>query len=408
MSAVSAELLKTAVHQNELMSRQGILERLFSFWFNGFVYNQIWEDPNVDLQALQLTSDSRILTIASGGCNILNYLIERPAAIVAVDLNQYHMHLTRFKLAALANLPKYDDFYDFFGYGNRPDNVEKYKTHIKPHLDPEAIAFWENKTFLTKSSARINFFTKGLYRQARFGYFMRFLHRLSKIAGYDLGKILHANSVADQEKIFAEEIAPLFDYWVVKLIGNFSFAVFSLGIPPQQYDYMKEESQGNLVNLYRERVRRLSCQFPIENNYFAWQAFSSSYDHKQRVALPDYLKAEHFDVLKENVHRVETHVTSLMGCLRKQPNASLDRFVFLDSQDWMTPEALTELWQEIARVGKEGTRIIFRTASPESPIEKALPASLRSRFVYEEERSKELFKQDRSAIYGGFHIYSFA
>ncbi|EIJ43173.1 S-adenosylmethionine:diacylglycerol 3-amino-3-carboxypropyl transferase [Beggiatoa alba B18LD] len=408
MSAVSAELLKTAVHQNELMSRQGLLERLFSFWFNGFVYNQIWEDPQVDLQALQLTPESRILTIASGGCNILNYLIEKPAAIVAVDLNQYHMHLTRFKLAALAHLPHYDDFYDFFGYGDRPQNFEKYQTYIKPHLDAESVNFWEKPTSFTKSSARVHFFTKGLYRQARFGYFMRFLHKLSKVAGYDLSKILQANSISDQEKIFAEEIAPLFDHWFVKLIGNFSFAVFSLGIPPQQYDYMKEESDGNLVKLYRERVKRLSCQFPIDNNYFAWQAFSSSYDHEKRIAIPDYLKPEHFGVLKDNVHRVETHVTSLMGCLRKQPNASLDRFVFLDSQDWMTPEALTELWQEIARVGKAGTRIIFRTASPESPIETALPTALRARFVYEEQRSQELFKQDRSAIYGGFHIYSLA
>ena len=33
---------------------RGVLERLFTLMFQGFVYNQIWEDPSVDLDALKL------------------------------------------------------------------------------------------------------------------------------------------------------------------------------------------------------------------------------------------------------------------------------------------------------------------------------------------------------------------
>ncbi|OAD23688.1 S-adenosylmethionine:diacylglycerol 3-amino-3-carboxypropyl transferase protein [Candidatus Thiomargarita nelsonii] len=95
MSTASSQLLKTAVYQDRLMSREGLLQRLFSRWFNGFVYNQIWEDPKVDLQALDLKDDSQILTIASGGCNILNYLIEKPKRLVAVDLNRLWQAIAR-------------------------------------------------------------------------------------------------------------------------------------------------------------------------------------------------------------------------------------------------------------------------------------------------------------------------
>ena len=38
------------------------------------VYPQIWEDPEVDLAALSLAPDDRVVTIASGGCNVLTYL----------------------------------------------------------------------------------------------------------------------------------------------------------------------------------------------------------------------------------------------------------------------------------------------------------------------------------------------
>ncbi len=35
-------------------SRKGLEERLFTFAFSGLVYPQIWEDPVVDLEALDL------------------------------------------------------------------------------------------------------------------------------------------------------------------------------------------------------------------------------------------------------------------------------------------------------------------------------------------------------------------
>ena len=71
----------------------------------------------------------------------------------------------------------------------------------------------------------------------------------------------------------------------------------------------------------------------------------------------------------------------------------------------MTPEVLTDLWTAIAEKGGEHSRIIFRTAGAKSPLLTALPQNLQSKFVYEEDLSKELFKQDRASIYGGFHLY---
>jgi S-adenosylmethionine-diacylglycerol 3-amino-3-carboxypropyl transferase len=71
----------------------------------------------------------------------------------------------------------------------------------------------------------------------------------------------------------------------------------------------------------------------------------------------------------------------------------------------MRPPEVVELWSEIARVGQPGSRIIFRTAGSQSPIESALPPELRARFEYEEEEAKRLHLKDRSSIYGGFHLY---
>ena len=102
--------------------------------------------------------------------------------------------------------------------------------------------------------------------------------------------------------------------------------------------------------------------------------------------------------------RVETHVASLTDQLRQEQPGSLNGFVLLDSQDWMPPPVIEELWTAIARVGLPGSRVIFRTAGERSPVEQALSPETRSKFRYDQERARELHRKDRSAIYGMFHI----
>jgi S-adenosylmethionine-diacylglycerol 3-amino-3-carboxypropyl transferase len=171
---------------------------------------------------------------------------------------------------------------------------------------------------------------------------------------------------------------------------------------------MLEEQEGDgqkLFDMYKSRVKRLACGFPLDDNYFAWQAFGRRYDHEGRKALPDYLKRENYETVKAMVDRVETHVASLADHLRTEQPGALNGFILLDSQDWMPPHVIDELWGEIARVGGPGTRVIFRTAGEKSPIEGALTPEHMARFECDQKRARELHLQDRSAIYGMFHIY---
>lgn len=400
-------LLKKAVHHHKAASKRGALERLFTMWFQGFVYNQIWEDPRVDAEAMQLGPGSRILTISSGGCNVLNYLLHDPEKIVAIDLNTSHMNLTRLKLAAVKHLPNYQAFYQFFGLGQHPDNVGNYYTYIREHLEPSTRDFWETGNWAQRrlGRKRIKYFKRGLYNQSKLGKFLSLIHRVTRITRRDPRRLLQATTLQEQTRIFEADFDPLFDLGIVRWFSRMPVSVYSLGIPPSQHQVMNDESGGRIVEVFRQRVRKLATGFPLSENYFAWQAFGRSYDHRHRQALPDYLREENYETLKQRVDRVETHITTLQNFLSQQPKGSLNRFVLLDSQDWMPPAVIAELWGLIADVGSPGTRVIFRTAGEASPIEKALPPELMRRFVYEQEISRALHEQDRSAIYGMFHLY---
>ena len=402
--------LQTAVQNDSISTKQGLLQKMFAVWFDAFVYNQIWEDPRVDIQALELDRNSRVLTISSGGCNALNYLLEDPESVTAVDLNRHHIYLLDLKLAALKHLPSYESFFTFFGVGRGPNTGSQYLRYIAPSLDREPRRFWESNTlggsFLYGD--RISFFRDaGLYDHSRNGYFLRFFHWLARRMGCKVDKILAARTLAEQAELFDKHIGPFFDSFIIKTIGKLPVTLFGLGIPPQQYDELKQDLSGErtVIDIYRDRVRRLACDFPIQENYFAWQAFGRKYDTENRRAIPDYLKEENYARLKSNAERLRTKVGSATNEIRNNPKGTFNRFVFLDAQDWMDAEAMNDLWSAISERAESGSRIIFRTAGAASPIEANLHEDLRGRFVYEKELSQNLFKQDRSSIYGGFHVY---
>ena len=96
---------------------------------------------------------------------------------------------------------------------------------------------------------------------------------------------------------------------------------------------------------------------------------------------------------------------SLTECLASKEATSLDAYVLLDAQDWMTEEVLNDLWGEIERTARPGARVIFRTAGEESILPGRVPDLILSKFTYDPEKCRALTAKDRSSIYGGFHLY---
>jgi S-adenosylmethionine-diacylglycerol 3-amino-3-carboxypropyl transferase len=398
-------LLDRAAHTRPATTKRGALERLFTLMFKGFVYNQIWEDPEVDMEALALQPHHQLITIASGGCNVLNYLAANPARIIAVDLNQNHVALTRLKLAALANLPSYEDFFRFFGTANDKANRKAFDNFLSSRLDPVTRRYWEKQMPL--HGRRINMFARNLYRYGLLGRFIGVLHTVARLHGKNLNGMVEARTPAEQRRAFEKTIAPLFEYKSIKLLSKSPVSLYALGIPPAQYDELvASSSDGDPISVLRRRVEKLACDFPMNENYFAWQAFARGYDTENRSAVPAYLRSDIYDVIRTRTNKVEVHHASLIDFLKSQKPNSLHRYVLLDAQDWMTPDVLASLWQEIDRTADtRDARVIFRTAGEDSPLPRKLPADLLAPWQYLESESLAFHAKDRSSIYGGFHVY---
>ena len=395
--------LRKAVYQADAEGKQGLLERAFALAFRGLVYSQIWEDPDIDLEAMQLGPDHALLTIASGGCNVMSYLIANPKSVTAVDLNRGHVALNRLKVAAAQHLPDWETFYRFFGQADSRANPDIYDRYLKPVLDPETRKYWERRDPLGRR--RISFFARNVYRYGLLGTFIGAGHKLARMLGGDPRRMLEAHSLAEQRVIFDREVAPLFEKKLVKWLMDQPMSLYGLGIPPAQYRALAASGGGNIKQVLLERLERLACDFDIEDNYFAHQAFGRRYGAGKDAAGPPYLKQENFAAVRSGAARVDINLVNMIDFLKEKPALSFDRFVLLDAQDWMNDATLSDLWTEITRVARPGARVIFRTAAEESVLPGRIPGAILARWSYDEAKCKDFTRRDRSSIYGGFHLY---
>lgn len=396
--------LRTALIQHKALTAAGLSERLFGLAFSGLVYPQIWEDPAVDMQALDIKADSRIVTIGSGGCNVLAYLSAGPERIDVVDLNPHHVALNRLKLAAFRHLPTHGDIVRFLARDGEQANVSAYDLFIAPRLDRQTREYWESRGL--NGRRRISVFQKNIYRTGLLGRFIGLGHLLARLHGVDPRDFAKTRSMREQRQFFDQRLAPLFDKGLIRWLTARKSSLFGLGIPPKQFDELASLSADKSVaGVLRQRLEKLTCHFPLKDNYFAWQAFARRYPLPHEGELPVYLQAGRHEAIRNNADRVRVHHESFTELLARKQAASCDRFVLLDAQDWMSDRQLNDLWAEISRTADSDAVVIFRTAAEASILEGRLSPALLDQWTYDAEQSLALGQRDRSAIYGGFHIY---
>ena len=399
----SRVLIKNAVRRDEAGLLATVQDRLFSFLFSGLVYPQIWEDPVVDMKAMDLKSHHHVVTIASGGCNALSYLSAGLGKVSAVDLNKAHVALLNLKIAGLKRFSTHDDFYGFFGEADDQANAEIFERYLAPALDAPTRQHWLGRDFLGRK--RYSYFTSNLYAHGLLGRSIGMGHFLARRLGVDPRDFLACKTLAAQQQFFDEKLAPLFQKRVVRWITETRASLFGLGIPPAQYDALAEGNK--MGGVLRQRLEKLACGFPLSQNYFAWQAFGRGYAPEGQGPLPPYLQEQHFKTLKNGVEKISAHQANMTEFLASQPHHSVDRVVLLDAQDWMNDDQLNALWSAITGAASSGARVIFRTAGEKTILPGRVVPEILSHWRYLEGLSQALHAEDRSGIYGGFHVYEY-
>lgn len=404
MATQAKRIIEDAVVRRDAKAGDRLLDKTFALAFKGLVYAQIWEDPVVDMEGLAIAPDSRVMCIASGSCNALSYLTANPEAVTAVDLNRAHVALGRLKIAAIKHLPSYERFHRFFAHADHKENAAVYREMIAPHVDSESRAYWERRDI--RGRRRISYFTRGIYRQGLLGNFIGLAHVFAKLYKIDLSRVLAASTLEEQREVFERELAPVLEKRFIRWLTDQPASLFGLGIPPAQFAHLAGDER--MAEVLRRRLEKLACDFAVKDNYFAWQAFGRGYDRSEHAALPPYLQRANWEAMKARIDRLDVTRANMVDWIGAREEASMDRFVLLDAQDWMNNAQLDDLWAKITRASRPGARVLFRTAAEPSLLPGRLDDAILSRWRYLDAVSADCTRRDRSSIYGGVHVYELA
>ncbi len=366
---------------------QHVIERVY---FNGIVFSQSWEDPEMDREALRIVPDRDVvLSITSGGCNCLSLLCLNPREVICLDGNPAQTYLMDLKLAAIRQLA-YDDFFSLFSGPGAPRAVFLYRSALREALPAPARQFWDRN---------VHGLAKGICRLGKLGRYLALMRAgLSLLLGRRLIEdFFRLESLEDQRAFYDDRIAPR--VWRAPFVNILKsrLVVYLAGMHPSQYSLIARYL--GLERYIRERAEHLLTAVPAGENYFLAQAMFGRYLDREHV--PPYLLESNFATLKRNLDRV-TNVTSSLGAyLDTRPAASIDKFSLLDIGDWMDSSAFGATLKSVLRVASEGARLVYRSAVPTL----LPPPEVAGMLEAEPELAQRLLQADRSGVYGGFFVY---
>lgn len=382
----------TAVHQRNL------------------VYNTCWEDPRLDRQALDLGPDDTVLVITSAGCNALDYALESPQAVHAVDMNPIQNALLELKIAAVRTL-EYDDFFSVFGEGYHPNWKNIYHKRIRPALRRFDRAIWDRREDFFDGSAR----RKSFYFRGTSGFFAWMINGyLNRPQGLreSVQEILSAETPEAQAEIYDSRSVSkqLFSKpmrWALRRDTTMAM----LGVPRSQRMQIDRAYPGGIGRFIQDRIETVFRKIPLKDNYF-WRVYLTGC--YTTSCCPEYLTRQGFDRLRSGlVDRVTTHTATVESFLQSHATP-ISRFVLLDHMDWLYekyPGLLASEWQSIFNRSADQTRILWRSAALDVDFVDPLTVSANGENVrvgellrYQKELAAKLHLTDRVHTYGSFYI----
>jgi len=357
------------------------------------IYNTCWEDPRIDRELMKLDGTSRVVVITSAGCNALDYLLDGPAEIHAVDMNFRQNALLELKLAMIRR-GNFADLFEMFGIGSHSSYKKVYRS-VRKDLPEFARKFWDPKvSFFDPGGLKKSFYYHGTAGAAAWLLGGALFKAKPNIKNFALC-LADADSIEQQRQVYAllePKIWGGLSNWLIRQ----QMIMTLLGVPRPQVKLIDAHYPGGLGSYVKDKLRHVMTELPARENYF-WRVYlTGSYTLS---CCPNYLRMENLSTLASLSGRVRTHTNSITNFLKQNPG-TYTHFVLLDHQDWLAwhePEALREEWELILANSRRGTRILLRSAGLNLNF---VPQDILARLKFFPELTDPLHKVDRVGTYG--------
>lgn len=288
------------------------------------IYNISWEDPRVDHEVLKVNEDDVVMTISSAGCNVLDYMIEGPGEMVAVDFNKAQLCVLELKILCIKHLT-WKQFWELWSCSNYKLFLEVWPK-LRPHASARCKEFWDENEDLIRD----NFMFAGTS-----GLMAKILSFPSSFIG--LTDYMRKNTGEPYKESFVFNLITAFlssSAWIP--IGRWLAPLG--GVPEKQLNLVMGTPGSSAI--FAKKLGEIFEKIMWEkDNYFYYAYVAGRWDTH---CCPRYMMQKHFKTLRARVDRITLFHGSFVDAVKKMPHPSKRRFTvfsLLDSMDWM-PESM--------------------------------------------------------------------
>jgi S-adenosylmethionine-diacylglycerol 3-amino-3-carboxypropyl transferase len=349
--------------------------------FNIMRYAQCWEDADVLIKALDIQPDDVCVSIASAGENSFSILSKSPKKVIALDMNPVQLAAVELRKAVYAHL-SHEEMLKFHGAreASREERYEYYN-RVKPFLSEDVIAYWTQTNFLTVGYGAIGKFEKyfGLFKDK----VIPFIHSKKTIE-----KLFAIETIEEQREFYKSK----WNNWRWRLLFKVFFSRKFMGLMGRDPAFFKYV-EGSVAEKILSRTEVAFNQVLAKDNPYLDWILHGEFKH----ALPHALREENFEAIRQNLHKLETHLGSIESYLEKSPE-KITKYNLSDIFEYMSEEMYEKLMQQLINASTTGGRIAYwnMLAPRFSGLSKPLVVQL------ETLNTDELFLKDKAFFYSKF------
>ena len=375
------------VHTKIGVVKEGAKPAIKTKLFKDVLYANCWEDPQLDRAALGIGQDDVVLSITSGGCNLLAFLLDDPRKVIALDVNPHQGYLLELKMAAFRRL-SYRRTLEFFGVRPSSTRAACYRQRLRPCLSGDAARFWDS---------HMRKIARGIIHAGRYERYMRLL-RKTVVAGFGkrrlIKKMFEASDPAARERLYREKWQGA--WWSLLTGVMLSRGLNSLLFDKAFFAYL--DCDFSFGRHFAAKAERALVQLPMkENTFLAYILLGRFYDEAH---LPVYLRRESFPVIRGRLDRVEIVTDSCEHYFAGLEDSTISKFNFTNIFEWMSPAAFEGLLRETVRVARDRAVLTYRNLLVFRERPPSLDGLIRSR----QDLAKELQGSDLSFIYDNYVV----
>ena len=353
------------------------------------IFTLSWEDPALDVEALRVSSNARIATVASGGCNALTFLLLDPAFVYAFDYNLTQVWTLQLKAAAFRTLD-HAAVLELFGVRESNRRRTLVETAVQ-ELSPEARQYWLGREDLVQQGLL------GLGRYERFVRAFRTLLRL--IQGRRRIEALF-DERDQQARVEFFENKWNSRAWRLLFKAFFNKAVLSRrGLSPEYFTF--DDGSTSFADSFARRTRHALTELSVRDNPFLAQYTRGAYLDEEH--LPDYLREENFDLLRSRLDRLVLEQNDVRSLVERFGPSAFDGICLSNVFELMSEAETQDILQKLASCLVPGGRMTLRNLM----IPRAVEGELARQLVRDEPLSRALLFKDRSFVYRSFQVYTY-